>query len=319
MNCATSPRAARGVTLRAARPTARRRSLRRLRRPRASALARGRRSTSRAERLHLAVDGGAARVVQDRARLLGARVERLDARAARERRLAARPAAPAHLRRAGARRAGPSPPSSRVRRSTSVKTTRARAAPSPARSSARKILPASSSEDQSATGTRMRSAACQAFWVSASRSLLVSRITRPGHSDWRMMRASARGSSARALSSATSGGDGTKCTPYSPSWIARAEAALRPGVLQVGVARLRRAQREHAVDACADRRARRSAPAGPRAARARRPRGWSPASSCRRRPCSTRRRRRDRRRARAARWGVHPCRREMYRSSRMPP
>ena len=44
-----------------------------------------------------------------------------------------------------------------------------------------------------------------------------------GHAVCSRIRASVRGSPARALSSATSGGDGTKCTPYCPSCAALAK------------------------------------------------------------------------------------------------
>ena len=176
------------------------------------------------------------------------RVQHLDARAAREVRRRSTASRGARSRRAAGRTGAARSPSTRVRRSTSVSTTRARSRrASRARGSRSPCRPprARTSRRPASARDRRRDRRCS---VSASRSLLVSRITSPGHSVAARIRRSVRGSSARALSSATSGGEGTKCTPYCPSWITRARLRSAQPCFRLPSPGSSGAQREHAID-----------------------------------------------------------------------
>ena len=144
--------------------------------------------------------------------------------------------------RRAARRGRARPRRSRVRRSTSVSRMRPRPSPSAVALQQRRApCPPPRASAQSETGRIARSAACSAFRVSASRSLLVSSDDDAREVESRSsMRDSVRGSCARAFSGSTSGGVGTNWTPYWPSWITRSRLRSAQRVLQVARARRRR-------------------------------------------------------------------------------
>ena len=214
-----------------------------------------------------------------------------------------------------------------VRRSTSVSSTRARDA-WPARARIEKTLPASSSEVQSATGTMTRSAACSALRVSASRSLLVSTITRPGHS----VRSRMRRSVSRILGARLQQRGVRRRRHEVHAVLAHVdqplEAALGPAVLEVAFADRLALEAEHALDhALVVEREDQDRQVFVQRAQVDREIGRRP-WSCRRRPCSTRPRARaraapDLRRNRigtgARRGGIRQTRRPMYPTERDAP